>query len=197
MATLFDIKVSVSGFMEFDAPESSQVCKNAGGRGYRCGSASTQKLRDILSRSTPTRCEFVEWDTYGRTVSNCYRADNENIAALMVQSGHALDGVITVREPTRNEQQVAKKQKVALWQGKFTEPWKRRAEHREQTQTVDGSGALVGDQHATASGCRIKGNISSESERIYHTPGQRYYETINASKGERMFCSRAEARAAD
>jgi hypothetical protein len=47
--------------------------------------------------------------------------------------------------------------------------------------------------------CRIKGNISVDTgERIYHVPGQRYYtETIiSPLKGERWFCSEAEARAA-
>ena len=46
-------------------------------------------------------------------------------------------------------------------------------------------------------GCSIKGNIS-DNGRIYHMPGQKYYEQtrINTGKGERWFCSEAEARAA-
>ncbi|KUM23655.1 hypothetical protein AU467_32995 [Mesorhizobium loti] len=47
--------------------------------------------------------------------------------------------------------------------------------------------------------CNIKGNISYYGgERIYHVPGQEYYsETqINLLKGERWFCSEADARAA-
>lgn len=49
------------------------------------------------------------------------------------------------------------------------------------------------------SGCNIKGNISlGTGERIYHVPGQEFYrETIiSPSKGERWFCSEAEARQA-
>jgi hypothetical protein len=44
-------------------------------------------------------------------------------------------------------------------------------------------------------GCVIKGNISSSGERIYHVPGQRYYDKtrINWSKGERWFCTEQEA----
>ena len=43
-------------------------------------------------------------------------------------------------------------------------------------------------------GCLIKGNISSSGERIYHAPGQRYYDKtqINESKGERWFCTEQE-----
>jgi hypothetical protein len=46
--------------------------------------------------------------------------------------------------------------------------------------------------------CLIKGNISDKGERIYHVPGGRYYDAtvIELSKGERWFCSEAEARAA-
>ena len=48
-------------------------------------------------------------------------------------------------------------------------------------------------------GCKIKGNISvNTGERIYHVPGQQYYfqTVISPSKGERWFCSEAQARAA-
>ncbi|ODT69056.1 MAG: nuclease [Pelagibacterium sp. SCN 63-23] len=46
--------------------------------------------------------------------------------------------------------------------------------------------------------CRIKGNVSTKGERIYHVPGQKYYDDtrIQSSHGERWFCSEAEARAA-
>lgn len=48
-------------------------------------------------------------------------------------------------------------------------------------------------------GCNIKGNISINSgERIYHVPGQTFYNetVIRTQYGERWFCSEAEARAA-
>ncbi|RWM84597.1 MAG: hypothetical protein EOR84_33020 [Mesorhizobium sp.] len=48
-------------------------------------------------------------------------------------------------------------------------------------------------------GCNIKGNIRVNSgEKVYHVPGQEYYaETrISPLKGERWFCSEAEAQAA-
>ncbi|OAM77761.1 hypothetical protein [Devosia elaeis] len=46
--------------------------------------------------------------------------------------------------------------------------------------------------------CVIKGNVNTKGEKIYHVPGQRYYDDtrIQASHGERWFCSEAEARAA-
>ena len=47
-------------------------------------------------------------------------------------------------------------------------------------------------------GCQIKGNISSSGEKIYHIPGQKYYDktVVDGSRGEKWFCSENEAIAA-
>jgi hypothetical protein len=47
-------------------------------------------------------------------------------------------------------------------------------------------------------GCAIKGNITARGERIYHVPGGSFYERtiIEPEKGEKFFCSAAEAEAA-
>jgi micrococcal nuclease len=60
------------------------------------------------------------------------------------------------------------------------------------------AGQRVRPQTATAqpsANCAIKANISSRGEKIYHLPGQRYYDrtVIDTSRGERWFCSEAEA----
>ncbi len=46
-------------------------------------------------------------------------------------------------------------------------------------------------------GCAIKGNISEKLEKIYHLPGQMVYQQtiIDPAKGERWFCTEAEAQA--
>ncbi|WP_245424922.1 sunset domain-containing protein [Shinella zoogloeoides] len=47
--------------------------------------------------------------------------------------------------------------------------------------------------------CNIKGNVSyNGGQRIYHVPGQHYYDATRISymDGERWFCSEAEAQAA-
>lgn len=46
-------------------------------------------------------------------------------------------------------------------------------------------------------GCEIKGNISLKTgEKIYHLPGQWYYDSteISPARGEAWFCTEAEAR---
>lgn len=56
----------------------------------------------------------------------------------------------------------------------------------------------AGAPPASAQECNIKGNVSTRGERIYHVPGQKYYDEtrISRSHGERWFCSEEEARAA-
>lgn len=52
-------------------------------------------------------------------------------------------------------------------------------------------------QSTRAQDCRIKGNISQSSgAKIYHVPGQKYYDStvISEEYGERWFCSEAEAQ---
>ena len=50
----------------------------------------------------------------------------------------------------------------------------------------------------TTLGCIVKGNISvATSKKLYHLPGMRNYDAtiIDLAKGERWFCSEAEAQA--
>lgn len=53
-----------------------------------------------------------------------------------------------------------------------------------------GQGAAETSATARASGCKIKGNINSKGEKIYHTPDSPYYER---TKQEQWFCTEDEA----
>ena len=69
-----------------------------------------------------------------------------------------------------------------MWQGEFVEPWNWRR------------GVLI--YEAKKIGCKIKGNISSHGEKVYHLPNSKNYlkTKISSSKGERWFCSEKEAQ---
>lgn len=74
---------------------------------------------------------------------------------------------------------------------------------RTKLPTLSGALAIIAalgiaPAFAQSGGCNIKGNVSTKGERIYHMPGQKYYNdtVIQSSHGERWFCSEAEARAA-
>lgn len=74
---------------------------------------------------------------------------------------------------------------VGLWKGEFVPPWEWRKGERLQSVSTPES----------TTGCLIKGNISGNGERIFHSPGAPHYERtkINTAKGERWFCTEAEA----
>ena len=182
-----------------DAPETAQLCQDPYGKAYRCGSESARALDKLLAASRPTECHFFERDQYGRFVGDCYRADGQNVAKLLVSGGHALDWPKHSNGAYADVQLNAQVQKLGVWRGKFMEPWEWRAEQRRMT--IDETQRPVGMLSSgvvTDAGCRIKGNISSKGERIYHVPGQEYYDRtrISTSKGERWFCSEAEAQSA-
>jgi hypothetical protein len=58
--------------------------------------------------------------------------------------------------------------------------------------------ASAAAQAPSAKSCQIKGNINAHGVRIYHPPGCRYYKDtiIDTNRGERWFCTEAEAVAA-
>jgi len=86
------------------------------------------------------------------------------------------------------EEQAARAKRLGIWAAKDVQaPW----EYRQSRWDVAAQTA--------PDGCPIKGNISRSGEKIYHVPwnGQFYDRTkIDTSKGERWFCSEADAIAA-
>lgn len=190
-------------FNGIDAPESTQLCADAGGRMYRCGTRSAEALAEWLAASSPTTCKFVERDQYGRFVGNCTRADGASVQRWLVRNGHAMDWPRYSNGEFSGEQSAARANKVGIWQGQFELPWEWRAAQREQTDSssiVSLTPSAVSRAAASkqSGACDVKGNISRKGEHIYHMPGQKYYAQtrVATGKGERWFCSEQEARAA-
>ena len=169
-----------------DAPETGQTCERSGGP-WQCGVAATAALATWLDGKA-VACVELERDRYGRSVSTC-SADGQDVGAWMVRQGWAVeyrqysDGRYALVE------REAAGRRVGIHAGTFTRPsaWRSGA----ATSEVAASYQQAGD-------CRIKGNINSEGERIYHMPGMRSYGAtrIDEANGERWFCSEEEARAA-
>ncbi|RWP68213.1 MAG: thermonuclease family protein [Mesorhizobium sp.] len=182
-------------FNGIDAPESKQYCSDAKGFDYPCGRQSAEALDAFLAASRPVQCGFVTWDRYHRFVANCQRADGVSVAAWMVEHGQALDWPTYSNGAYAGQQAKAKASKAGLWVGTFQFPWDWRAQHSDDPQAAPVPLFAIGNGN---SGCNIKGNISADGEHIYHVPGQKFYDVtrISESKGERWFCSEADARSA-
>ena len=159
---------------EIDAPESGQPY----------GNKSKQALSELIF-SKDIRVVVQTTDRYGRTVGRPYVGDLD-VCAEMVRMGAAwayreylIDRSLLTLEAD------AKADKRGLWgisEAQAMPPWEWRR---------GGAGNATGN-------CQIKGNINSKGDRIYHVPDSRSYGAtrINTSRGERWFCSEAEARAA-
>ena len=188
-----------------DAPERGQGCQ-AGGELWICGGLARLRLEERISGRTVV-CEEKDRDRYGRVVAVC-RAGGEDLNAWMVSEGFAL----AYRRYSRayvDEEAGAKSARAGVWRGEFVPPWDwRRGVRLEGTVRSMGRDAPRSPGRVTSGetirakgigGCRIKGNVSyNRGRRIYHMPGDRDYSRtrIDPSRGERWFCTEAEARAA-
>ncbi len=189
-----------------DAPESGQRCEDGQGRSYPCGGRSANALADLIARRS-VACRNGGADDYDRVLGTCWvvtdlgssrvapRTGGEgSLNAMMVSKGWAL-AFRRYSSAYVSEERTAEQANRGLWQGRFVKPWDYRGGAR-LTQQVE-AGSAPAPAPAAAVACNIKGNIS-DNGRIYHLPGSRWYARtkINTGRGERLFCSVDEAKAA-
>lgn len=174
------VRVRLQGI---DAPERSQRCNRSRvSLTWRCGRSATRALKQLIDNQ-PVRCVSHGTDAYDRVIGTCFVA-GEDVNAAMVRLGHAW--AFTKYSTTYvAEEKIARKNKRGIWRAKTQTAWAYRA---KKWQTSD---------QTAPQDCPIKGNIS-ERGRVYHMPWSPWYKRvrINTSKGERWFCSEAEARSA-
>jgi endonuclease YncB( thermonuclease family) len=178
----FDVGGVTVRLFGIDAPEGDQTCTDAAGTLWECGTWVTDQVRARFDGAQVT-CETLDTDRYGRTVARCHAGD-QDIARVLVLAGLAL----AYRDYSWDydlDEKAAQVTGAGLWSGSFQTPadW-RAAQRAPQPEPVTGD-------------CIIKGNISA-SGQIYHQPHNRDYAAtrIDESRGERWFCTPAEAEAA-
>lgn len=162
-----------------DAVETDQRCRSEQGVNWDCGAWVTKEVRARYEGQSVV-CRGSARDRYGRLLARC-SAHGRDIGTELVRAGlafayrrYSLDYVA--------DEEAARTADLGLWASAVQSPeaWR----HADAPATA-------------ATGCAIKGNISKNG-RIYHLPGSHWYGRtgIDASKGERWFCSETEARAA-
>jgi endonuclease YncB( thermonuclease family) len=168
-----------------DAPEASQRCGEANGRGtWACGTAATNRLAELLQR-VEVECHARDRDQYGRIVAVCFVA-KADVNAVLVKEGLAW-AYRRFSEDYVGLEDRARAARIGIWQGDAEAPWDYRERRWERAAAA-----------SPRPGCPIKGNINRRGEKIYHTPWSPSYDRtqIDESKGERWFCDEAEAAAA-
>ncbi|WP_050929351.1 thermonuclease family protein [Aestuariivita boseongensis] len=164
-----------------DAPERDQTCTRPSGEVWECGLWSSAQTRAEFDGAW-AQCEALDRDRYGRVVARC-AVRGRDVARVLVQSGWAYAYRRYSMDYDLDEKGAAVRG-VGLHGSSAQAPAEFRAERRAP-ETPDRT-------------CAIKGNISASGKRIYHMPGQEHYRQtqINPAKGERWFCSEAQAQAA-
>ncbi|UWR16499.1 thermonuclease family protein [Sulfitobacter sp. M368] len=164
-----------------DAPERGQPCTTLSGQNWACGDWVTRQLQDLYG-GQPVRCVAKDKDRYGRVVAKCYAGDAD-IGARLVQDGLAFAYRKYAMDYDLDE-------KAALVAKRGIHGFTMQSPARYRLTRIEG-------RDAQDPNCTIKGNISVKGKRIYHMPGQKFYDRtgIQPAKGERWFCSEAQARA--
>lgn len=163
-----------------DAPEMGQPCAQDG-RQWDCGAWA----RDAVSarfEGRYARCRQLDTDQYGRAVAQCV-VEGQDMGQAIVRSGLAW-AYRRYSDTYDLDEKSAAVAERGLWAVEVQRPSDYRAARTANAPAPDQS-------------CAIKGNISNNG-RIYHMPGNENYARtrIDTSRGERWFCSAAEARAA-
>ena len=160
-----------------DAPERGQPCNTIAGQNWACGDWVTQQVRDRFEGAQAT-CTAVDTDRYGRTVARCTAA-GQDIGRALVQDGLAYAYRKYSLDYDLDE-------KAALVANVGIHGFLLQSPARYRLTRIKGRTALDPN-------CRIKGNINTRGARIYHMPGQEYYQKtgIRPEKGEMWFCSEA------
>ena len=175
-----------------DAPENGQTC-TIKRKPFRCDRTATSALADKIGTRI-VECEPKDLDIYSRIVSVCF-VEGEDINAWMVARGWALAYRQYSHDYVSQEER-ASKAKLGMWQGEFEVPWdwrQRASQSNAHLQPADKQ-----PNSTQSKDCEIKGNITDRGRHIYHVPGDKFYSRIiiSAAKGERWFCTEAEAIAA-
>ena len=178
-----NVRVRLEGI---DAPEQEQTCGKAWFGTWKCGHEATQHLVRLV-RDRTVQCDSSGTDAYGRMLAVCV-TEGLNINADMVRNGLAWAFIKYSQRYVEIEAE-ARAAKLGIWQGTAVPAWQWRA---ERWRAAEGE-----KRDAGGADCVIKGNIT-RSGQIYHMPWDRWYDKtrIETDKGERWFCSEAEAVAA-
>ncbi|PIL18477.1 hypothetical protein P775_18050 [Puniceibacterium antarcticum] len=163
-----------------DAPEQAQTC---GTPAWACGAWVTQEVRKRYQGQWAI-CEATDTDRYGRVVARC-SVNGQDVGAALVS-----DGLAFAYRQYGWDYDLTEKAAAVAGVGLHSEQMQLPSEYRKAQRP-----APKKPQQPEVQGCAIKGNVSRDGTRIYHVPGQAFYDKtrINEGAGEHWFCSEAEA----
>ncbi len=181
------IKVHVDGktetvrFLLVDTPESVHPSKPV----QPFSKEASKHIHDLLNgANVELELGIGERDKYGRLLAYVY-ADGKSVQESLLKKG--LARVAYVFEPNtkyvdqyESIQKQAQKDGVGIWS----------LENYVQEDGYVPSDPAASNGEEGNDGCKIKGNINSSGDKIYHVESGRYYKI---TKPEKWFCTEKEA----
>jgi micrococcal nuclease len=178
-------------YIGIDAPETVHPSKPVECFG-REASAKNKEL--VENKRVRLEKDITDRDKYGRLLRYVYVGDlfvNLELVKLGYATSYTYPPDVKYQDLFIAAQKEARETQRGLWGA---------CQETTSTPSADtNTNTNVSSSSPSNSDCLIKGNISSSSgEKIYHLPDCPYYNktVIDESKGERWFCTEAEAQAA-
>ena len=144
---------------------------------------------------------FLEFDVsyrdkYNRLLAYIYTSDGKSLQEELLKQGLARVAYIYAPNTKHVDwfeaiQKKAQQQAIGIWS--VENYVTNRGYDKDAVEEVKAVKKANEEKPDSITDCTIKGNINSKGEKIYHVPGQQYYEMTVA---EEMFCSKEEAEAA-
>ncbi|MEK4030053.1 thermonuclease family protein [Pseudobacillus sp. FSL P4-0506] len=147
-------------------------------------SAYTKTL--LTDKKVSLEMDVQERDRYGRVLAYVWLNDklvNEQLIAKGLARVAVFPPNTKYVDRFERVQQKAREQRLGIWS----------VEDYVTDRGYNTESVKQEKRTAPADDCKIKGNISSSGEKIYHIPGNQSYDI---TKPEQMFCTKAEAEAA-
>jgi endonuclease YncB( thermonuclease family) len=169
-----------------DAPERDQACLR-NGRRWDCGFEATAALAFRIAGQWMVCTEQgVAEDGTPLALCSLGGEGGPEVNGWMVAAGWG----VADRPPLFAEAEAAARAAGrGIWGSEFVPPadWRRGARLPAETLSPEPAGL-----------CAVKGSVTADGARIYHLPGGAFYPhlSLDPSRGERWFCSEAEAQAA-
>ncbi len=198
------IKVRINGqveavrFLLVDTPETNHPRLGEQPFGQEAKTFTKQLLE---GKTIQLEKDVSDRDKYGRLLYYLY-VDGKSVQEELLRNG--LARVAYVYAPNTKYvdqyyaiQKEAQQQGVGIWS---VENYAQEDGFHEEI--IEGKQAETSTPNQStqqpSGDCTIKGNISSNGDKIYHMPGQQFYDVtkIDTSKGEKYFCSKEEAEQA-
>lgn len=155
---------------------------------------SLVQSRDVRIEADPTQDDR---DRYDRILRHVWTLDGVNVGIELIEAGlateYTYDRAYAGQAEYRDAEDRARGAGLGLWGACPGSEAPQAAPTPAQPMPLMPQQPSAPDPDT----CTIKGNISTRTgEKIYHVPGQRYYDAtqIDLSKGERWFCSEQDAQ---